>query len=1195
MRISRWAETLATQPALKEAITHLDGSHAWHSIALEARPFLLAGLYHRAPRKILIVTANYDRALQWQAKLQLCGIPDSIIHQLPSGLSALFEDASPEYMALSDRIGALRFLVSDEPGVVIATASAALERTLPSEVIKTSFRTLQKGQSIDQDELILALSQLGYEPAEPVRLPGQYSRRGGILDVFAMGSELPVRIDFFGDEIDSLRQFDINSQRSIGPVSRLHIGPSRETMYYFPDITSVDELAAARNELSAMVSRMGEIEAAELGGDPGAQLDEAITQDARAIAQGVFFDRLDLYRPLMHPDASSAVDLLPESGLLVLDEPSELEMLAGKSEAELSEALSARHARGEILHSVVGDFAAGPEHLGTPPNRLALLSLGAPPPWFGATGEFDVNGASLDGYRGRPDALVQTIQTWLKAGFRVVMTTDQPTRARSVLNQVELTPNEGYQLNAEVMPDPAALYLAQGNLAGGFSLPDARLAIVTDHELFGVGRLKLPQRRFNEGVPIATVLDLKPGDYVVHINYGIGIFQGLVMRKVGDLEKECLYIQYAGPDKLYVPADQLDRVQKYLTPGDAEPKIHRLHSGDWQRAVGKAREEAREFARDLIRLYAERKKAERPSLGPESPWQAEMEATFPWMETPSQLKAIKEVKADLKTPYPMDRLICGDVGFGKTEVAIRAAFMTAQAGRQVVVLCPTTILSEQHFRSFEERLGSFPIRLDFLNRFRSTAERKEIINDLEKGEIDIIIGTHALLSKDLKFKDLGLVIIDEEHKFGVKHKEALKELRVHVDVLSMSATPIPRTLSMALMDIRPMSLINDPPPGRLPIRTFVRPYSNEVVREAILREMARGGQVYYVFNRVSGIYHAAEKVKKLVPMARIGVGHGQMTEKELEPVIHAFFNGELDVLLSTTIIENGLDIANANTMIVENADRLGLSQLYQLRGRVGRSDRQAYAYLLYQNEGNLTDNAMARLQSLREFTSLGSGYSLAFRDLQIRGAGELLGAKQSGTMASVGYELFAQIIQEEVQFLKSHADREGTPRGYNDPLEGLQALPTIDIPLTAIIPDQYVEEQAQRLYYYRAMMSSRSDEELDAVADELADRYGKRPAVVENALRLMRCRMRAAELSMKKIDGNGGRLAVEFEDSAEFPPRLWSLLNKTNKQCFVARSQFIWPFVGEALLASEDMLRTFRQALEQLEADRRALSGEPSL
>ncbi len=1450
MPIADWARGLVASPELSEFLQDLDGPREWREIALEARPVLLASAYQKQPRKTLIITPTYERALQWQAKLGLCGITEAHVRQLPSGLSALFEDAAPETNAISERIGALRFLVEGGPGIIIGTPQSVLERTLPVEILKEAFLRIRPGDSIAPESILKSLKTLGYEYGEPVRIPGQFSQRGGIVDIFPMGRPMPVRIEMFGDEVESMRQFDPATQRSVGVVPMLILTPSRETL--FP--TGEDRLAIGDELLRSM-----QIEAAALPEEAALRLEEFVTADAKALDEHVFFDRLDLYRPLLHPDSACAIDLLPEDGWLVLDEPLELGMIAERSEEELAQALESRGKRGEILSSMAGDFMLPPEHLGSFDRVLALNAMGAAPDWLpsGTIGK-EIQASSLESYRGRPEAFTQTLKNWLEAGFRVMLGTDQPTRAKAVLAQVELhplegipsgvgvsptslpdqrpslefgtlqfidpeepilkkrsndlphwtqpgatysvtfrladaipatvasrlrkereellrqeeahgqlsrenrqrvyalfsdrvdklldsgkgkcilrdpanaktvqdallhfngnryqlwawcimpnhvhvvfTPDEGHSLesilhswksltahqmrdgstedpaiwqkesydhlvrddtdflhcvkytlsnptyaglkdwrwlglgfNAKVVGSPfdfselaaaavseqrmgpvgetptqrdsrmtsvlvgetptprqdGALYLSNGNLAGGFVIPHSKLALVTDQELFGVGRLKLPQKRFNEGAPIATVLDLKPGDFVVHINFGIGMFQGLTKRVIDGVEKEYLYIQYAAPDKLFVPADQLDRIQKYLNPGDVAPKLNRLTGGEWHRTVGKAREEAREFARDLIKLYAQRKKVQRTSLGPDSPWQAEMEATFPWVETPSQMMAIKEAKKDLTLEYPMDRLICGDVGFGKTEVAIRAAFKVAQAGKQVAVLCPTTILSEQHYRNFIERLGAFPVRIEILNRFRSAAERTQIVKKLEAGEIDIIIGTHALLGKDLKFKELGLVVIDEEQKFGVKQKEALKALRVSVDILTLSATPIPRTLSMALMDIRQMSLINDPPPGRLPIRTFLRPHSDEVVREAVLREMARGGQVYYVYNRVQGIQHIAQRLQKLVPSAKIGVGHGQMTEEELEPVMIGFIKGELDVLLSTTIIENGLDIPNANTLIVDNSDRLGLAQLYQLRGRVGRSDRQAYAYLLYQKDRELTEGALQRLQSLQEFTSLGSGYSLAFRDLQIRGAGELLGSKQHGAMANVGYELYTQLIQEEVQFLKSHAD--GEKPTYNDPLEGLTPLPTFDLPVSALLPERYVPDQAQRLFSYKAIMGCRTLEELDDAFGDLEDRYGKPPEEVLNVRSIMRMRIQAVELGIEKVDGKGGRLAATLGQNAPHSPRVFNLLGHKNRESYVTRGVLIWPFVGSALKACQAMMDSLRDSIEEVEEERRSLGVE---
>lgn len=1176
MRTADWARSLGSFPALRE-IFQAKGRSTWRSIATEARPPLLAAAFLASPTRILIIAASYERALQWQAKLQICGIDSDDIRQLPSGSSSLFEDSAPEHIALSDRLGALRSLVDDKPRIVVGTAQAALERTLPRDVLLDAFLYIESGRTLDLQKSIEQLQHLGYELQEPVRQPGQFSLRGGILDIFATGHDVPHRVELFGDVVESVRTFDANSQRSINKVPSLRLAPSRETLY-----TGV---AGGYKEL--ILGSM-QREASALDAASAARLSELVAGDAEALGSHQYFDRLDLYRPLLHPESGCAIDLLGKTDLLVLDEPLELESIIARAEEELAQALAARSERGEILHSTANDFILPPEHLDSHKRTLSLTSMNALPSWLSAGVESDVHASSLEPYRGRSEALTHTIRNWREADFKLVFSTEQPQRARAVLAQIDIHPIEAE--DASAFEPSAKSILVNGNLGGGFALTDQKIALITDAELFGVARLRMPQRRFLEGVPLATVLDLKPGDYVVHIHFGIGVFRGLVKRQEQGVEKEFLFIEYKHPDKLFVPADQLDRIQKYLNPGDEHPRLNRLTGGEWQKTVSKAKEDAKEFARELVKLYAQRKAVGRRSYGPDTPFQAEMESTFPWVETPSQMQAIKDTKRDLQQNFPMDRLVCGDVGFGKTEVAVRAAFKTVQSGRQVAVLCPTTILSEQHFRTFTERLEPFGVRIEIANRFRSASERKSISEGLKVGTVDIVIGTHALLGKDIQFKNLGLVVIDEEQRFGVKQKEMLKQLRTEVDVLTLSATPIPRTLSMALMDIRQMSLINDPPPGRLPIRTYLRPYSGEMVREAILREIARGGQVFYVYNRVESIHHIAERIRMLVPTARIGIGHGQMTEKELEPVMLGFIKGEIDVLLSTTIIESGLDIPNANTLIVENADRLGLAQLYQLRGRVGRSDRQAYAYLLFGTGKELTESATARLQALQEFSTLGSGYSLAFRDLQIRGAGELLGAKQHGSMVAVGFELFTQMITEAVALLKQSVDGGAEPApDAKDPLASLEPLPTIEAPIVAILPDNYIRDQAQRLFYYQKIMTSRDEASLGEVQAEIEDRYGRPPVPVQNVFLVLSARILARALGLDKIDARGGRLSVTFRDLTSISPRVFTLMHQTNRDCYLSRDSFVWPYGGDPLAALKRMFDAFQAAHRQITEAKAAL------
>lgn len=1143
------------------------GQHEWTSLCAEAMAAVVASAWFRAPenrRRLLIVTSDYDRAIQWQARLGLFGIPEGLIRHLPSGQGALFDDSPPERFALSERSGSLQALVSGDPIIVIASTQATLERTTSPKRFTSRTLQIRPGDEIDVDGLQEKLESLGYEREDPVRLPGAHSRRGGIVDVYAAGAALPTRIEMFGDTLESLRWFDPESQRSVKPVEVLTIPPLR-TVDAHAGPSAIEAIRRAAKE-------------SELKGEALSTLIENIESDCAALAKGIHFDRLDLYLPFLDGESHCALDFV-ENGAVILEEPLELIARAERTWSDVEQLLHHRHERGDCLSLGPDAFLADPSRLRSSPTTIELTSQ--------RDGGEEQGYASLAQYRGRLTALSSAIESWRKSGVKIFVATDQPTRARSVLENVKLAVTEPAE--GETLDDvrDATAILLKGNPAGGFVNANFKIALLTDTELFGVGRLRLPQKRFTEGSPIASVLDLKPGDYVVHIHFGIGRYRGLVTREIEGIQKEFLHIEYQSPDQLYVPTDQLDRVQKYLSPSDAPPAVHRITGGDWQRALKSAKKGAEDLARDLIRIYAKRAMVSRPPFGEDTPWQTEMEATFQWVETPSQLKTIEEIKKDLNKPRPMDRLVCGDVGFGKTEVAIRAAFKVVQDRKQVAVLCPTTVLADQHYETFKERLAPYPVCIRVLSRFRTPKERKETLEAMKAGKVDIVIGTHALLQKGVEFKDLGLVIVDEEQRFGVKHKERLKELRAEADFLTLTATPIPRTLSMALMNVREMSVITDPPPGRLPIRTFVRGYSDPLVREALLRELARGGQVYYVFNRIEGIHHVAERVRKLVPNARVAAAHGQMKAEELEPIMIAFFHSEIDILVCTTIIENGIDNPNANTLIVEGADRLGLAQLYQLRGRVGRSDRQAYAYLLHRSEKHLTDTAVERLRALHEFSALGSGYSLAFRDLQIRGAGELLGSKQHGLMASIGYDMYCHLINQAVQQLKHAMDNGGEAAArltkldmQEQPDADFVELPTFEIPAEAYLPKEYIPDQNQRLFLYKRLMEARDEDSIRAVHEELRDRFGPLPKPAQAAIRAVRLRLEAKELGVRKVEGREGRLMVWLEKGRELPLRAVHALEREHKGLRFRNDLLEWRYRTDALDSTAEALNILRIARE---------------
>ncbi|MGQ9902198.1 MAG: transcription-repair coupling factor [Fimbriimonadales bacterium] len=1090
----------------------------WREVCPESRPVLLAAWLAAQSQPVVILVSSLARAEQWLAVLLRLGLPEERLLRVPSSLTPLLEPTGVEQETLHERLRALYALHHGEAVCVIAPIAAALQRTMPPAQFESELLRLRlpdaeppdAGEWLAQiapEALLRRLAEDGYEYQEPVRLPGRFARRGGIVDVFPMGASMPVRIEFWGDEISSLRLFEPATQRSIKQIKHIALPPARE-------VPMGTEAVAAhvRTDWEARIARQ-----------PAAlqpALRQHLEDDLRPLMQGAPFDRLELYLPWLLSERACLLDYVPDSGWLVLDEPLMLSTAYERTVEELQQSLTSRAERGDIPPLQPDEYLEPFTRVEQSRTCLLLgdpiLTAGKP---FPVKQQHELGTRSLRTVSGTSTDLWQRVYRWHQAGYRIVIATDRPTQVRKALQEASL---EG------------SVELFSGNLGGGFVWDAEQFALLTDGELFENRRLRLPPRRFTEGVPITSIMDLQPGDYVVHLYHGVGVFRGLTTLERDGVKREYLLIEYAHPDRIFVPVDQLDRIQKYLAPDDKPPEIKRLNSTVWARTVARARQKAKEVAEELVRLYALREKATRPTYGEDTPWQAEMEAMFPYLETEGQLRAINEVKADMHSPHPMDRLLIGDVGFGKTEVALRAAFKAILAGRQVVLLCPTTILAYQHYQTFKERFEPFGVQVALLSRLISPAEQKRILHALKTGAVDMVIGTHRLLSNDVQFKELGLVIIDEEQRFGVMQKEKFKKLRGTVDVLSMSATPIPRTLYMALTEIRDMSMITDPPPGRLPIRTVVAPYTDWMTREAILRELQRDGQVFYVVPRIQGITHVAERLQKLVPHARIALAHGQMPPHAVESTVLAFYNREFDVLVSTTIIENGLDMPNVNTLIVEGAERFGLGQLYQLRGRVGRSDRQAYAYFLYR-AGRLTEKAESRLQALREFSHLGSGFALAMRDLEIRGAGNLLGEEQHGAMRSVGLELYQAMLRDAIRRLRKGE----TQWNLDAPVE--EELPDASkLPIHAYIPHEYIADVAQRLGYYKRIAGSRTREELKALVRELRDRYGELPAPLKNLIRLMEQRILAHALGVQSMGIEGKHLVLRFRPDRKLKAR-WQL------------------------------------------------------
>jgi len=977
--------------------------------------------------------------------------------------------------------------------ILVASLQALFQRTLapadiPSDPLRLAVRT-----RLGLDRVLAALVELGYEHVPEVGGRGEFARRGGIVDVFPAGQPMPVRIEWFGDEIDSLRAFDPADQRGTGPVDAAVLLPASEFLLG-PDV---------KDTLVQRMKRTVE------------RLPEGLQEDLERFDTGTLGDAAELWGGYLAPH--TAIDHLGPS-IWLIDEPGEVATVA------------------EFLGSQAEDRRAELERAGELPARWAG-AYPSPREWQAAhreartlelTWESEHKSAPPGGNPFgwhepvMPPAaigdLAAVVRRWRGEGARVVLASDQSARLAEILEDAGMGAAPLSDLHE---PVPAGgLALIERSLNGGFSGGPDGVQLITDRELFGTVRVRRP-RAMRRVVPRDLLERLESGDVVVHVDHGVARYEGLVRRGAagaGSEERDYLELHFAEKGRMWVPVEQIERVSRYA--GGEHPTLSKLGGGEWQRARTRVKKAVGDLARDLLRLYADRAKARGRSFGEDTPWQSEMEAAFPYEETPDQLRAAIEVKGDLEKDRPMDRLVVGDVGYGKTEVALRAAFKAMQAGTQVAVLVPTTVLAAQHLVTFGQRFAAYPVTVRSLSRFGSKREQQDTLAGLEAGTVDIVIGTHRLLSKDIHFKDLGLVVVDEEQRFGVTHKERLKQLKTEVHVLTLSATPIPRTLNLALVGVRDMSVIETPPEDRLPIQTRVAEASAGLVRDAILRELDRGGQAFYVHNRVETIDAQAEQLRRLLPSARIAVGHGQMPESRLAKVMLAFAAGEYDVLVCTTIIESGLDIPNANTIVIDRADALGLAQLYQLRGRVGRSARRAYAYLLYRRKEALSDVARQRLAAIFNASELGAGFQIALSDLEIRGAGNILGGQQHGFMAAVGFDLYTRMLAEAVEEEKATLE-EREPRHARTQAK-------IDLPVEAYLPDDYVPEEPQKLELYRRLGRVVSDDGLEEIHFELLDRYGVAPAPVERLLEVSRLRYRAEEAGLLQVAREDGQLVLRF-------------------------------------------------------------------
>ena len=1158
-------------------------------VPAKSAAFTLATLQRDIDVPALVVAPRPEDARRLHEQLLTwCGDDDGLLH-FPESEILPFERLDSDAETMQQRLRVLA-AVSDlyaqdrrdgnRKVMVVASIGALMQRTLERDVIETASHILRRGEEIELNELLDLWRRFGYQFESAVYAPGVVSRRGGIIDIFPVAAEMPYRIEFWGNEIDSIRMFDPATQRSGEVVDSVWVTPAHEIL---PAMTPYGEL----ERLAAFVDV----------GNCTPSVQERIRGELELLMEGQEVEEQGFYAGFFN--RSGLADYFTEDALLIAYKSEEITDAAWEIEERGHQLRETKEGRGELPRNFPSSHLAWREveaqfkRFG---QRLDMrVESAVVSPLEGTEANIDVQDEQdkvvmpfLDAanYFGNLDRFVEDVwELTEEDGATVVAVSSHSRRLAEIFGGegVDVTLADGL----ERVPDAGSITLMQsaaGGLSDGFVLPvgDGRLAAFSDVEIFGVAKQRRTRRRSARAARDAFLSELSPGDYVVHVEHGIGRFAGTVRGVKGeagsragnrdngsDDDREYLFIEYANDDKLYVPLEHLDRVAPYIAPMDRPPSLTRLGTQEWRRAKARAERSTREMASELLALYAAREIAEGHSFVPDAQWQSELEESFPFEETPDQRRAIEEVKADMESQKPMDRLVCGDVGYGKTEIALRAAFKAVMDGKQVAVLVPTTVLAQQHYATFSQRLSAFPTRVEVLSRFRTQQEQRSVVERLAEGKVDICIGTHRLIQRDVRFKELGLVIVDEEQRFGVAHKERLKRMRREVDVLTLTATPIPRSLHMALAGVRDMSTMETPPEERLPIKTYVSEMSDALIREAILREIDRQGQVYFLHNRVYNIDYMARHIGRLVPDARVGVGHGQMNEGELEDVMLDFAEGNLDVLVCTTIIESGLDIPNVNTLIINRADTLGLSQLYQLRGRVGRSARRAYCYLLVPPSGSMTEPAEKRLRAMLDATELGAGFRIAMKDLEIRGAGNILGAEQSGNIHAVGFDLYTRLLSNAVEELRARSgqasgvrdqgasfDRLGTNGTANSravdgsvsPVEDERAEPTLDIGVPASIPEEYIQDLPSRLRMYQRIVTlgtardeASSDSEVEEgedavkarvreIEDELRDRFGPLPWQVVNLLYATRLRLYAKEAGIESVTRERNRVVLRYGD-----------------------------------------------------------------
>ena len=1074
-------------------------------------------------------------------------------------------------LTIIERLNTIRRLVENQNAVIITTIDGLMDKLIPMERIRENVLKFHVGDIIDLNKFQKNLISMSYERVSQVEMSGHFAIRGGIIDIFPLTEESPIRIDLWDDEIDSIKYFDVESQRSVTMLEEVSIYPATEY------ILNEKEIELGLKKINDEMTWVEKKYRSEMNTEEAHRIKTIINEFTERLKSGNMNISVDSYINYFYEKTESMIEYLKDKNVIfMLDEPARLEERSLVIEKEFRESMINRLEKGYLLPKQIDVIKPYSE-------ILALLSKYQIVTF--TTLEQRVNGISLDeiyhidakniiSYNSQFDVLIKDLKNYRKKGYKTLILTTSRTRAERLADSLREYEIEAfYSSNPDRILKPREIMVSYGNLHKGFEYPLLKFVVITQADIFG--REKAKKRKVKKkytGKKIQSFSELNIGDYVVHENHGLGIYRGIEKIEVDKVAKDYIKIEYADNSNLYILATGLDLIQKYASSDAVKsPKINKLGTQEWNRTKSKVKTAVKDIAKDLVALYSERQSKKGFQFSKDNVWQKEFEEIFPYEETIDQVTAIEATKEDMESNKIMDRLICGDVGYGKTEIAIRMSFKAVQDGKQVVVLVPTTILAQQHYNTFSQRMKDYPIRIDLLSRFRTSAGAKMTMAGMKTGEVDIVIGTHKVLSKDVKFKDLGLLVVDEEQRFGVSHKEKIKTLKKDVDVLTLSATPIPRTLHMSLIGIRDMSVLEEPPVDRLPIQTYVMEYDDEMVREAINRELMREGQVYYVYNRVNNIEEIASRIAKLVPEANVVYAHGQMGERKLEQIMYDFIEGDIDVLVSTTIIETGLDISNVNTIIIHDADNFGLSQLYQLRGRVGRSNRTSYAFLMYKRDKMLKEIAEKRLQAIREFTELGSGIKIAMKDLEIRGAGNILGAQQHGHMEAVGYDLYCKLLNEAVAVEKGI-----------DVMDNFETK--IDISIDAFIPSDYIKNEYQKLNVYKQIASIESEDEYRDMQDELIDRFGELPRNVENLLSIALIKALAHKAWITEISNLGPQLkfAMYYEAKIDVA-RIQEVIDKyKDKMKFITDAN---PFFEYTMERSTNDMKEYKQIILDIIGD----------